>query len=195
MRNLTRKHRAHRITDITADTRSRKKSIMAWVAASNGLARWQFRQMKKTAKNTATITKKTNLFWWMKRRWQQLQKEAMIKKLAAVKALAENGVGGEKETARRMYEDLKAKYGITDGEVAAVKEPAAAEVKKEFSDIAFALWVLANNLDDEMKICRDCPDRNNPDAICAGCATDENIKDLKAQYEELTAQFESGCVG
>ena len=99
-----------------------------------------------------------------------MQKEAMIKKLAAVKALAENGVGGEKETARRMYEDLKAKYGITDGEVAAVKEPAAAEVKKEFSDIAFALWVLANNLDDEMKICRDCPDRNNPDAICAGCA-------------------------
>lgn len=195
MRNLTRKHRAHRITDITADTRSRKKSIMAWVAASNGLARWQFRQMKKTAKNTATITKKTNLFWWMKRRWQQLQKEAMIKKLAAVKALAENGVGGEKETARRMYEDLKAKYGITDGEVAAVKEPAAAEVKKEFSDIAFALWVLANNLDDEMKICRDCPDRNNPDAICAGCATDENIKDLKAQYEELTAQFERGCAG
>lgn len=195
MRNLTRKHRAHRITDITADTRSRKKSIMAWVAASNGLARWQFRQMKKTAKNTATITKKTNLFWWMKRRWQQLQKEAMIKKLAAVKALAENGVGGEKETARRMHEDLKAKYGITDGEVAAVKEPAAAEVKKEFSDIAFALWVLANNLDDEMKICRDCPDRNNPDAICAGCATDENIKDLKAQYEELTAQFERGCAG
>ena len=51
--------------------------------------------------------------------------------------------------------------------------------------LAFALWVLANNLDDEMKICRDCPDRNNPDAICAGCATDENIKDLKAQYEDL----------
>lgn len=124
-----------------------------------------------------------------------MQKEAMIKKLAAVKALAENGVGGEKETARRMYEDLKAKYGITDGEVAAVKEPAAAEVKKEFSNIAFALWVLANNLDDEMKICWDCPDRNNPHAICAGCATDDNIKDLKAQYEELMEQFERGCDG
>lgn len=124
-----------------------------------------------------------------------MQKETMIKKLAAVKALAENGVGGEKETASRMYKDLKEKYGITDGEVAAVKEPAAAEAKKEFSDIAFALWVLANNLDDEIKICWDCPDRNNPHAICAGCATDDNIKDLKAQYEELTAQFERGCAG
>ena len=195
MQNLTRKHRAHRITAITADTRSRKKNTMAWAAAFNGLARWQFRQMKKTARNTAASMKKANLFWWMKRRWKHLQKEAMIKKLAAVKALAEKGVGGEKETASRMYEDLKEKYGITDGEVAAVKEPAAAEVKKEFSDIAFALWVLANNLDDEMKICRDCPDRNNPHVICAGCATDDNIKDLKAQYEELTAQFERGCAG
>lgn len=122
-----------------------------------------------------------------------MQKEKMIKKLAAVKALAENGVGGEKVTASRMYEDLKAKYGITDGEVAAVKEPAAAEAKREFYDISFALWVTANNLDDEMKICRDCPGRNNPHAICAGCATDENIKDLKTQYEELTRQFENGC--
>lgn len=124
-----------------------------------------------------------------------MQKEAMVKKLAAVKALAENGVGGEKETASMMYEDLKTKYGITDGEVAAVKKPAAAEVKKEFSDIAFALWVLANNLNDEMKICWNCPDRNNPHEICAGCATNDNIKDLKAQHEELTAKFERGSAG
>lgn len=32
-----------------------------------------------------------------------MQKAAMVKKLAAVKELAENGVGGEKETAQRMY--------------------------------------------------------------------------------------------
>lgn len=119
----------------------------------------------------------------------------MVKKLAAVKELSEKGVGGEKETAHRMYEELKAKYGITDGEVAAVKEPAAAEVREEFSGIAFAMWVLTNNLDDEMKICRDCPDRDNPPAICAGCSTDDNIKDLKAQYEELKTRFENGCGG
>lgn len=124
-----------------------------------------------------------------------MRKEAMIKKLAAVKALAEKGVGGEKETARRMYEDLKAKYGITDGEVAAVKEPAAAEVKKEFSDIAFAMWVLASNLDEEMRICWDYCPYSDKKEMCAECATNANIKDLKAQYEELTAQFERGCAG
>lgn len=119
-----------------------------------------------------------------------MQKEAMIKKLAAVKALAENGVGGEKETARRMYKDLKAKYGITDGEVAAVKEPAAAEVKKEFSDIAFAMWVLVGNLQEEKGFCMDCPCAGDS---CLKCSTYENIKDLEKQYEELKAQFESGC--
>lgn len=124
-----------------------------------------------------------------------MQKEAMIRRLAAVKALAEKGVGGEKETARRMYEELKAKYGITDGEVAAVKEPAQAEVKKEFSDITFAMWVLTNNLNEEMEICKDCPDRSNPYTMCSECATNENIKDLKAQYKKLMAQFESGCAG
>lgn len=43
-----------------------------------------------------------------------MQKEKMIKKLAAVKALAERGEGGEKETAMWMYSELKRKYGITD---------------------------------------------------------------------------------
>lgn len=102
-----------------------------------------------------------------------------------MKALAENGVGGEKETASRMYEDLKEKYGITDEEVAAVKEQTAEEVKQEFSDIAFALWVLTNNLAEEKKFCRGCPES------CRDCSTYENIKDLEKQYEELTRQFES----
>lgn len=124
-----------------------------------------------------------------------MQKETMIKKLAAVKALAENGVGGEKETARRMYEDLKTKYGITDGEVAAVKEPPAAEAKKEFSDMTFAMWVIVSNLDEEMRICWDYCPYSDKKKMCAGCATNANIKDLKAQYEELTRQFERGCVG
>ncbi len=114
-----------------------------------------------------------------------MQKEKMIKKLAAVKALAENGVGGEKETASRMYEDLKAKYGITDEEVAAVKEPTAQKAKQEFSSIAFALWVLTNNLAEEKELCRDCLEN------CRDCSTYENIKDIERQYEELTKQFEN----
>lgn len=117
-----------------------------------------------------------------------MQKEAMVKKLAAVKALAENGVGGEKETACRMYKDLKAKYGITDGEVAAVKEPTVAEVKQEFSGIAFALWVLTNNLAEEKELCRECPAGDS----CLNCSTWENIKDLEKKYEKLKEQLESG---
>lgn len=126
-----------------------------------------------------------------------MQKETMIKKLAAVKELAEKGVGGEKETARRMYEELKAKYGITDGEVAAVKEPAAAEVQQEFSGIMFAMWVLTNNLDEEMRMCWDyCPcEEDSKKEMCAGCATNANIKDLKRQYEELAGRLERGCAG
>lgn len=118
-----------------------------------------------------------------------MHKKKMIKKLAAVKALAENGVGGEKETASRMYEDLKEKYGITDEEVAAVKEQTAAEVKQEFSDIAFVLWVLTNNLAEEKEFCRECMES------CHNCSTYENIKDLEKQYGELIRQFENGCAG
>lgn len=116
-----------------------------------------------------------------------MQKETMIKKLAAVKALAERGVGGEKETAMRMYSDLKEKYGITDAEVAAAGTPPVEEVKQEFSDITFALWVLTNNLAEEKEFCRDCTEN------CHDCSTYANIKDLERQYEELKEQLESGC--
>ena len=109
-----------------------------------------------------------------------MQKEAMIKKLAAVKAL-------------RMYSDLKKKYGITDAEVAEAGTPPTEEVKQEFSGIAFAMWVLASNLDEEMRICWDYCPYENKNEMCAGCATNANIKDLKRQYEELTRKFESGC--
>ncbi len=115
----------------------------------------------------------------------QIQREKVLEKLGKIKALAERGVGGEKETAMRMYEDLKEKYGITDEEVAAVKEQTEAEAKQEFSDIAFALWVLTNNLAEEKEFCRECMES------CNDCSTYENIKNLERQYEELTRQFKN----
>lgn len=121
-----------------------------------------------------------------------MQKEKMIEKLVAVKALAERGVGGEKETALRMYSDLKEKYGITDAEVAAAGTPPVEEVKQECSDIAFKMWVLAGNLQEEKDFCTDCPCAGDR---CLNCSTYENIKDLKKQYEELTRKFESRCAG
>lgn len=124
-----------------------------------------------------------------------MQKERMVEKLAAVKNLAERGVGGEKETALRMYEELKEKYGISEAEIEAVTAEPDAEAEKEYSDIVFLLWVIANNLDDEMKVCRDCTERKNQQEMCMGCATDENINDLKRQYEELKEQLESSGAG
>lgn len=48
---------------------------------------------------------------------EQKDREKIAARLAKIKQLAEKGVGGEKETALRMYEELKAKYDITDDEV------------------------------------------------------------------------------
>lgn len=118
--------------------------------------------------------------------------DKMTVKLAKLKALAENGVGGEKETAQRMYEELRCKYGISEAAVAAVTKPTAAEVKQELSGISFALWVLANNLQEEAEMCSSCPFPQGGSS-CDGCATKENRKDLEKQYEELKLQFERGA--
>lgn len=42
----------------------------------------------------------------------QIQYDKIKAKLAKIKELAERGVGGEKETAMRMYEELKARYDL-----------------------------------------------------------------------------------
>ena len=49
----------------------------------------------------------------------QIQREKVLEKLGKIKALAERGVGGEKETALRMYEDLCRKYDISEDEAEA----------------------------------------------------------------------------
>ena len=47
----------------------------------------------------------------------QIQREKIAEKLKKIKALAERGEGGERETAMRMYEELKAKYELKDEEI------------------------------------------------------------------------------
>lgn len=49
----------------------------------------------------------------------QIQREKVLEKLGKIKALAERGVGSEKETAMRMYEELCRKYDISDNEAEA----------------------------------------------------------------------------
>lgn len=46
----------------------------------------------------------------------QIQREKVLEKLGKIKELAERGVGGEKETAARMYEEMCRKYNISDDE-------------------------------------------------------------------------------
>ncbi|MEK3987439.1 DUF2786 domain-containing protein [Paenibacillus sp. FSL K6-3166] len=46
-------------------------------------------------------------------------KEKMLEKLKGLKALAERGVDGEKESAQRMLEKLMEKYGITESDIGA----------------------------------------------------------------------------
>lgn len=52
-----------------------------------------------------------------KKRGQKMEHDRIAEKLKKIKALADRGVGGEKETAMRMYEELKARYEIKDEEI------------------------------------------------------------------------------
>ena len=45
------------------------------------------------------------------------EREKITEKLKKIKALAERGVGGERETAMKIYEDLKARYELEDEEI------------------------------------------------------------------------------
>lgn len=79
-------------------------------------------------------------------------RKKIIAKLIKIKALAERGVGGEQATAQLMYDTLKKRYGITDEEVsrAAGGTVDITEIDlKQCWGLAFALGVIANNLQDE----------------------------------------------
>lgn len=118
-------------------------------------------------------------------------RKKIIAKLIKIKALAERGVGGEQATAQLMYDTLKKRYGITDEEVsrAAGGTVDITEIDlKQCWGLAFALGVIANNLQDEMELCTICPHTHTGD--CAGCGTHENIKDLQIQYETMKQKLE-----
>lgn len=86
-------------------------------------------------------------------------RKKIIAKLIKIKALAERGVGGEQATAQLMYDTLKKRYGITDEEVsrAAGGTVDITEIDlKQCWGLAFALGVIANNLQDEMELCTVC---------------------------------------
>lgn len=105
-----------------------------------------------------------------------MTKEKAAKKLKVLKVLAEHGVGGEKETARRLYEELKKKYEV--------EEETTEEKQQSFSAVSmFYMGIMGIALQQELENCDDCPYQNEEE-ICGQCGTYENIKDICLRMEK-----------
>lgn len=114
-----------------------------------------------------------------------MTKEQVERKLKALKALAERGVGGEKETAKRLYEELKKKYG-------AEEETAREETGSDIVISMFYMGMMGFTLQQELENCNECPYQNGQE-ICEQCGTYENIKEICRRIEE--AKQERGRAG
>ena len=126
----------------------------------------------------------------------QIQREKIAEKLKKIKALAERGEGGEKVTALQMYEALKDKYGISDEEVqraAAVPVDITQIDLKQYWGIVFSMGITANNLQDELEFCNECP-HTHTEEDCGECSTHQNIKGLQLQYEEMKRRLEKAAM-
>jgi len=114
-----------------------------------------------------------------------MTREKAEKKLKALKALAERGVGGEKETAKRLYEELKKKYGVEE-------ETAKEETASDSVISMFYMGMMGFTLQQELENCNECPYQNGQE-ICEQCGTYENIKEICRRMEE--AKRERGRAG
>lgn len=114
-----------------------------------------------------------------------MTKEQVVRKLKALKALAERGVGGEKETAKRLYEELKKKYDLQE-------EKAREETGSDTIISMFYMDMMGFTLQQELENCNECPYQNGQE-ICEQCGTYENIKEICRRMEE--AKQERGRAG
>lgn len=100
-----------------------------------------------------------------------MTKEQAGRKMKALKALAERGIGGEKETAKRLYEELKEKYGVQE------------ETDSDCVISMFYMGIMGLTLQQELENCNECPYQNGQE-ICEQCGTYENIKEICRSMEE-----------
>lgn len=114
-----------------------------------------------------------------------MTREQATKKLKAMKELAEKGVGGEKEGARRLYEKLKNKYGISEEELR--EEPKDPQEKQFDGDTLFQAATAEIMLKAEQEECDACPGHYGQEE-CESCGTYENIQRLCLQLERLSRQ-------
>lgn len=105
-----------------------------------------------------------------------MTKEQAERKLKALKALAERGVGGEKETAKRLYKELKKKYGVQE-------EAEKGETDSDYVISMFYMGMMGFTLQQELENCNECPYQNGQE-ICEQCGTYENIKEICRRMEE-----------
>ena len=114
-----------------------------------------------------------------------MTKEQAERKLKALKALAERGVGGEKETAKRLYQELKKKYGVQE-------EAEKGETDSDYVISMFYMGMMGFTLQQELENCNECPYQNGQE-ICEQCGTYENIKEICRRIEK--AKQERGRAG
>lgn len=114
-----------------------------------------------------------------------MTKEQAERKLKALKALAERGVGGEKETAKRLYQELKKKYGVQE-------EAEKGETDSDYVISMFYMGMMGFTLQQELENCNECPYQNGQE-ICEQCGTYENIKEICRRIE--VAKQERGRAG
>lgn len=112
-----------------------------------------------------------------------MTREQAADKLKKLKALAEKGVGGERQDARRLYEKIKSKYGISEEEL---KEPQQDQQEKQFDgDTLFQVATAATMLKAEQEECDACPGHYGQ-AECKECGTYGNIQRLSRRLERLS---------
>lgn len=111
-----------------------------------------------------------------------MTKEQAGRKLKALKTLAERGVGGEKETAKQLYERLKNKYGVEE-------ETAKEEADSDLVISMFYMGIMDFTLQQELENCNKCPYQNGQ-KICEQCGTYENIKEICRRMEEAKQERE-----
>ena len=114
-----------------------------------------------------------------------MTREQAADKLKKLKALAERGVGGERRDARRLYEKLKSKYGISEEELQ--QEQQNQQEKPFDGDTLFQAATAATMLKAEQEECDACPGHYGQEE-CESCGTYENIQRLCLQLEKLSRQ-------
>ena len=118
-----------------------------------------------------------------------MTREQAADKLKKLKALAEQGVGGERRDARRLYEKLKSKYGISEEELQ--QEQQNQQEKPFDGDTLFQAATAATMLKAEQEECDACPGHYGQ-TECKECGTYGNIQRLSRRLERLSRKRKGG---